>query len=171
MFATGRTSPVVSWLRALAAEEHRRCGGPGVGAVGMCFTGGFALAMSTEPSMLAPVLAQPSLPMGPRGKRSIDCSPSDLSVVAGRCASEGLQVMGLRFRGDSYVPDGRFAHLREHLGDAFIAVELDDSSANPDAMMSPHSTLTEHLVDQPGEPTRAALDRVLAFLGDRLLAD
>src|SRR5262245_47991966 len=43
--ATGKTSPVIDWLRALGRHEHERCGGPGIGAIGMCFTGGFALAM------------------------------------------------------------------------------------------------------------------------------
>ena len=170
-WATDRTSPVVSWLRALAADEHRRCGGPGVGAVGMCFTGGFALAMATDPTVLAPVLSQPSLPLAATRKqrRSIDCSPSDLDVVRQRCATEDLEVLGLRFRGDRLAPAERFAHLGERLGDAFVAVELDDSSANPEADMKPHSVLTEHLLDEPGQPTRAALDQVLDLFRHRLL--
>lgn len=100
VWASGKTSPVVDWLRALARDEHARCGGPGVGAIGMCFTGGFALAMATEDVLLAPVLSQPSLPMSPKGRRSIDCSAEDLEVVKGRCAAEGLQIIGMRFRSD-----------------------------------------------------------------------
>lgn len=172
VFATGKTSPVISWLRALAAAEHDRCGGPGVGAVGMCFTGGFALAMSVDDRMLAPVLSQPSLPFSitKKHKASIDIAPADLDVVKGRCAAEGLQVMGLRFKRDSFVPAERFAFLREQLGDAFIAVELDDDSANPDAAMkNPHSVLTEHLIDEPGQPTRQALDGVLELFRSKLL--
>jgi dienelactone hydrolase len=171
VLATGRTSPVIDWLRALAAHEHERCGGPGVGAVGMCFTGGFALAMAADDRILAPVLSQPSLPfaMGRRSRRSIDIAPEDMAVVKDRCAAGGLQVMGLRFRGDRLVPADRFAYLAEHLGDAFVAVELDDDDANPDAGFTPHSVLTEHLVDEPGQPTRAALDRVLDLFRTRLL--
>ncbi|MEN3272111.1 MAG: hypothetical protein V7636_872, partial [Actinomycetota bacterium] len=91
VFATGKSSPAITWLRALAKSEHERCGGPGVGAVGMCFTGGFALAMSVDPVLLAPVLSQPSLPfsMTKKHKASIDISPSELDVVKGRCANEG----------------------------------------------------------------------------------
>lgn len=172
ILATGRTSPVVSWLRALAAHEHERCGGPGVGAVGMCFTGGYALAMATDPRLLAPVLSQPSMPVGPtaRSRRSIDISPADLEVVKGRCASEGLQVLGLRFTGDRLVPAERFRFLAEELGDAFVAVEIDDEHANPEGVMRPHSVLTEHLIDEPGQPTRAALDRVLDLFRTTLLA-
>ena len=170
-FAVGGTSPVVSWLRALAASEHERCGGPGVGAVGMCFTGGFALAMSVDDRMLAPVLSQPSMPMGltKKHRRSIDCSPRDLSIVKQRCDAEGLQVLGLRFKSDRFVPGERFDFLREQLGDAFVCVELEDVDANPESQMKPHSVLTEHLIDQEGTPTRAALDQVLELFRSKLL--
>jgi len=170
--ATGRTSPVVAWLRALAASEHERCGGPGVGAVGMCFTGGYALAMAVDDRLLAPVLSQPSMPMPltHRQRASIDISRADLDVVKQRCATQGLTVLGLRFRGDRFVPPERFEFLRRELGDAFVAVELDDDCANPEPWMRPHSVLTEHLVDEPGQPTRAALDQVLDLFRTRLLA-
>jgi dienelactone hydrolase len=172
VLATGRSSPVVAWLRALAVHEHERCGGPGVGAVGMCFTGGFALAMATDERVLAPVLSQPALPLPVTAarRRSIDISPDELEVVRGRCAAGDLQVLGLRFRGDRISPAERFAFLTEHLGGAFVAVELDDAAARPDAAVPPHSVLTEHLVDTPGEPTREALDRVLDLFRARLLA-
>ncbi|MFE3548663.1 dienelactone hydrolase family protein [Streptomyces kronopolitis] len=171
VLATGRTSPVVTWLRALAADEHERCGGPGVGAVGMCLTGGFALAMAADDRLLVPVLSQPSLPLALTRRRSaaIDISAEDLAAVRGRCEREGLQIMGLRFRGDRLVPGDRFAFLRRTLGAAFTAVELDDSAAHPDAVLPPHSVLTEHLIDAPGQPTRAALDAVLDLLRTRLL--
>ncbi|HZQ85459.1 MAG TPA: dienelactone hydrolase family protein [Acidimicrobiales bacterium] len=173
VFATGKTSPAVAWLRALAAAEHERCGGPGVGAVGMCFTGGFALAMSVDQRMLAPVLSQPSLPfsLNKAHKHSIDISPADLDIVKHRCAAEGLKVIGLRFKSDSFVPEERFQFLREELGDAFVAVELEDDAANPEAVMKPHSVLTEHLIDAPGQPTRDALDKVLDLYRTKLLVN
>lgn len=172
VLATGRSSPVVDWLRALAASEHERCGGPGVGAIGMCFTGGFALAMATDDRLLAPVLSQPSMPfgIGAARRRSIDISPEELEVVKGRCAAEGLKVIGMRFTGDRLVPPERFDFLREQLGDAFVAIELDDDAAKPDAAVPPHSVVTEHLVDEPGEPTRDALDTVLELFRERLLS-
>lgn len=170
LFAVGRTSPAIPWLRALARHEHERCGGPGVGAVGMCLTGGFALAMATDEVVVAPVLSQPSLPLaiGRRRASTTDISDEDLSVVEQRCAA-GLPVLGLRFRGDRASPGARFEGLRQRLGDAFVAVELEDSAANPDGTGPPHSVLTEHLVDREGEPTRAALEEVLALFRARLL--
>ncbi|MGW6984491.1 dienelactone hydrolase family protein [Streptomyces sp. NPDC054932] len=173
LLATGRSSRVVGWLRALAAAEHERCGGPGVGAVGMCLTGGFALAMATDERLVAPVLSQPSLPLACTASRAgaIDISPEDLAVVRGRCEREGLQVMGLRFHGDRLVPGDRFAYLRRELGEAFVAVELDGSAANPESVLAPHSVLTEHLIDEPGQPTRQALDAVLDLFRARLLGE
>ncbi|GAB3669117.1 dienelactone hydrolase family protein [Actinocorallia lasiicapitis] len=171
LFATGRTSPVVKWLRALAAQEHERCGGPGVGAIGMCLTGGFALAMAVDDRLIAPVVAHPSLPLAltPRQRASIDISPSDLAKVRKRCDA-GLTVLGLRFRSDRLVPDERFAFLRRTLGEAFVAIELDDAAANPRGLMRPHAPVTDHLIDEPGEPTRDALDQVLDLFRTRLLA-
>ena len=173
ILATGRSSPITTWLRALAEQEHERCGGPGVGAVGMCFTGGFALAMAADDRLIAPVLSQPSLPFGltKRHTENIDISPDELATVKGRCAAGDLTVLGLRFEGDKLSPPQRFRWLREQLGDAFTAIEIPDSAARPESPMPPHSVLTEHLIDAPGEPTRAALDEVLDLFRRRLLSE
>ncbi len=170
--AAGKSSRVVDWLRALAQQEHRTCGGPGVGAVGMCFTGGFALAMAVDPIVLAPVLSQPSLPfpVSKKHKSSIDASAADLDVVARRCANDGLTVIGLRFDQDPYVPEERFRFLEDRLGDGFVAIELPQSDGNPRGPLPHrHSVLTGDLIDEPGEPTRDALDQVLELFRTKLL--
>ncbi|GEE02057.1 putative dienelactone hydrolase [Gordonia spumicola] len=172
ILATGRSSRVVTWLRALARHAHAECRGPGVGAIGMCVSGGFALGMAVDDVMLAPVLSQPSLPLGvtPGRRRNIDISPADLACVRDRCAKQGLEVFGARFDGDMLVPGDRFAFLRDQLGDNFIGVELPDSAANPTALIPPHSVVTEHLIDEPGEPTRDTLDAIIAFFQRKLAA-
>ncbi|MGH9211017.1 MAG: dienelactone hydrolase family protein [Acidimicrobiales bacterium] len=170
---TGRTSPVVAWLRALARYEHERCGGPGVGAVGMCFTGGFALGMAVDEVMLAPVLSQPSLPfpVSKRHKRDLGVGDADLARVKERAAG-GLEVLGLRFSCDNVAPGERFARLRAELGDAFVGVEIDSAPDNRHGIRKrAHSVLTEDLVDEPGHPTRDALDQVLDLFRRRLLAE
>lgn len=171
VLATGRSSPITEWLRALARHEHQACGGPGVGVVGMCFTGGFALAMMVDDTVLAPVLSQPSLPfpLVPGMRRDLGISGADLARVKER-VDEGICVLGLRFTGDKMVPGERFARLREELGDGFVAVEIDSSPGNEWGIPRlAHSVLTEHLVDEPGHPTRDALDQVLALFRERLL--
>lgn len=165
-----RTQPAVHWLRALAAKAHQECGGPGVGAVGMCFTGGFALAMAVEPAVLAPVLSQPGLPapLSARKKAALGLDPDDLGAVKAR-TDGGLCVLGLRFSADRGSPGERFARLRQEFGAAFEGIEIDSSEGNPHGIKSTaHSVLTVDLVDEPGHPTRAALDRVVSFLAQRL---
>jgi dienelactone hydrolase len=162
MFARGQSSPVVTWLRKLAAFEHTRCGGPGVGAVGMCMTGGFALAMLVEPSVIAPVLSQPSLPVaiGPLRKTraaGIDISGTDLATVKQRLADDAdLCVLAYRFSEDPLVPEARFRFLQGELGDRFRATTF------PSATRQDHSVLTEALQQQ-------ALNEVLAFFDSRLV--
>jgi dienelactone hydrolase len=170
VLATDRTSPVIGWLRALAARAHDECGGPGVGAVGMCFTGGFALGMMVDERMRAPVLSQPStpFPLGRRRSAAVGISDADLAVVRRRAAG-GACVLGLRFTEDPAVPAARFASLRRELGDAFIAVEIDSSPGNAFGIpRNAHAVLTVHYVDEPGHPTYEAMRRVLNLLTEKL---
>jgi dienelactone hydrolase len=170
-FARGRPSPVTGWLRALARQAHEECGGPGVGAVGMCFTGGFALAMAVDRRMLAPVLSQPSLPypVSAANRSDLGLDTASLARVKERCADEGLCVLGLRFTGDKASPPERFERLRRELGDGFVGVEIPSSTTPSNTPIGPHSVLTEDLVDEPGHPTRDALDKVLDLFRTKLL--
>jgi dienelactone hydrolase len=172
-FAANESSPVTAWLRSLARLAHGECGGKGVGAIGMCWTGNFALSMMLEPAMLAPVLSQPSLPLNdPAG---MHIAPEELAAVKERRQREDLTVMAYRFEGDAFCRAQRFAAYAEALGDRFIGRVLPDSSANKDlpdffkgAVPNPHSVVTVHLVDRQGEPTAAARDEILSFFAQRL---
>jgi dienelactone hydrolase len=166
-FAADASSPVTEWLRALAAHAHPVCGGRGVGAIGMCFTGNFALSLMVEPAVRAPVLSQPSLPIGRRGGMHI--APDELARVKERMEREDLTVLAYRFAGDAFCRAERFAAYEQALGDRFVGRVLPDSAANPDAQMkNPHSVVTAHLIDEEGQPTRRALDEILAFFRERL---
>ncbi len=176
-WATDRSSPIVDWLRALAKKAHADCGGRGVGAVGMCFTGNFALAMMTEPAVVAPVLSQPSLPlpMGPGARKrgaAIGVSPAELKCARRRLEDEDLTMLALRFEGDSYVPPERFEALRAALGPRLETVELDPKDAAPNRLMPmAHSVLTLHLKDDdPDGPTKRLEQRVIAFFKQRTAA-
>ncbi|MEU2514235.1 dienelactone hydrolase family protein [Streptomyces syringium] len=172
-FAGGGTSPVTTWLRGLARRAHAECGGPGVGAIGLCFTGNFALTMAMEPAVIAPVVNHPSLPLDdPAG---LEMSDEDARTVRDRVSREGLKVLAYRFDNDRWCTGRRFAAYRELLGDAFDGRVLPGSSANTtpppffrDMVGTPHSVVTAHLVDEDGHPTQKARDEILAFLADRL---
>jgi dienelactone hydrolase len=169
----GTSSPVTQWLRALARQAHGECGGPGVGAIGMCWTGNFALTMMLEPSVIAPVLSQPSLPLDKPA--ALEISPEDLAAVKKRLDQENLKVLAYRFEGDKFCKAERFAAFREALGQRFVARVLPDSAANKDLapffaqhVTTPHSVVTAHLIDEAGQPTIAARDEILAFFSERL---
>jgi len=166
-FRANSSGPAAQWLRALARLAHEEAGGKGVGAIGMCFTGNFALSMMLEPAMLAPVLSQPSLPMNdPAG---LHIAPDELKAVKARMDKEDLTVLAYRFEGDSFCRAARFAAYQEALGDRFIGTVLPDDSANKNSPMAmPHSVVTHHLIDEEGQPTRKAKDDILAFFAKRL---
>src|SRR3954454_22828376 len=171
--AAGQSSPVTHWLRELAHLAHRECGGRGVGAIGMCFTGNFALTMMLEPAMLAPVLSQPALPL--KEPAGLEIAPEEIKAVRDRLEREDLTVLAYRFAGDKICRAERFAAYAAALGDRFVARTLPDSGANADVspffaarVPFPHSVVTQHLIDAAGEPTIAARDEILAFFARRL---
>ena len=172
-FAGKGASPVTSWLRALARAAHEECGGLGVGAIGMCWTGNFALSMMLEPAMLAPVLSQPSLPLDAADK--LESSEEELAAVRARLDKDGLAVLAYRFAGDRICTAQRFAAYQKALGPRFDGRTLPDEAANADVppffekhVNTPHSVTTVHLVDRKGEPTIQARDEILEFFRARL---
>lgn len=171
-FATNARRPFADWLRALARDVAARTPGPGVGVIGMCFTGGFALAAAVDDVVLAPVVSQPSVPMplGAARRRDPGLSEDELATVVQRTTEAGLCVLGLRFSEDTVAGRERFATLRARLGDAFEVIELDSSPGNPDGFTKrAHSVLTAEVRESPGNQALAARARMVAFLTERLV--
>jgi dienelactone hydrolase len=171
VLAANESSPVIDWLRALARHAHEQCGGKGVGAVGMCLTGNFALAMMLNAPIIAPVLSQPSLPfsIGKRRTAALHASPEEIAAAHDKIDNHVARILGLRFKGDPMCKAARFASLRSEFGPAFEGIEIGDQFANPNGSPPPHSVLTRHLIDAEGQPTRDALTRTLSFLRQQLI--
>lgn len=170
-FATDRQRPVTQFLRALARDLNAKTPGKGVGVIGQCLTGGFALAAAVDDAVLAPVLSQPSapIPLTPRQRRDPGLSEAELGRVADRAANEGLCALGLRFSEDKMAPGDRFATLKSRLGDAFEVIEIDSSPGNPHGLSRmAHSVLTDQVPEADGHPAYEARKRVVAFLNERL---
>lgn len=169
--ATNADRPVAHFLRALARDLNEQTPGKGVGVIGQCFTGGFALAAAVDDSVLAPVLSQPSLPLPltPKQRRDPGLSEAELKIVERRAANDGLCALGLRFSEDPLVPAARFKTLKDRLGDAFEVIEIDSRKGNEHGFTKmAHSVLTLELRHREGYPTDTALKRVVAFLKERL---
>jgi dienelactone hydrolase len=170
-FATNKQRPVSLFLRALARDLNASTPGKGVGVIGECFTGGFALAAAVDDSVLAPVLSQPSvpLPLGLARRRDTGLSEPEMTTIADRCANDGLCAMGLRFSEDKMSPRERFTALKERLGDAFEVIEIDSGPGNEGGFSKmAHSVLTEEVREVDGQPAYEARKRVVEFLTQRL---
>lgn len=170
-FATNKPRPVSLFLRALARDLNASTPGKGVGVIGQCFTGGFALAAAVDDSVLAPVLSQPSvpLPLGRARRRDTGLSEPEMATIADRCANDGLCAMGLRFSEDRIVPRERFAAIKERLGDAFEIIEIDSGPGNEGGFSKmAHSVLTDEIREVDGQPAYEARKRVVDFLTARL---
>jgi dienelactone hydrolase len=175
-FEANKSGKIADYLRDLCRVAHARCGGPGVGALGMCFTGNFALALAVDPAVIAPVLCQPSLPaaltaaLTAEMRAGLHLSPAELAVVKKRIKTEDLSVLGVRFTHDVMCPKARFDRLRSELGAGFEAIEIDSGPGNAHGIPRiAHSVVTIDLVDREGHPTRQALERIIGYFQEKLL--
>ncbi len=148
----GVSSIVTRWLMALARQAHAECGGRGVGAIGMCFTGNIALTMMLESVVLAPLLSQPSLPLdNPVG---IEISPDEIEAVRERLDRDDLTVLAYRFEGDAFCQAERFATYKRALGDRFVARVLPDSAAKSGCPVLLRETRNDTTQRGHGSPDR-----------------
>jgi len=173
-FARNADRPIAEYVRALARDLHTRAGGRGVGVVGMCFTGGFALASAVEPAVLAAVGSQPTVPfpISAAHRRDLGMSEREQAVVAERVRTEDVCLVGLRFSEDSASPGARFAELEKAFGPGWRAIPLNSEPGNPHGIgRREHSVLTSADVETPGHPTHEARAQVTAFLRHRLLGE
>ena len=128
----------------------------------------------TDDAVLAPILSQPSLPIGlsKRSHRDLATSPDDLAIAEKRSKEEDIPVMGLRFTCDPYCREDRFAALTERFGERFRKIEIDSGPNNPHGLsLLSHSVLTIHRVrEEESHPTQQAYRAVIAFLHEQLSA-
>jgi dienelactone hydrolase len=170
-FALGKEAPIAEWLRALARHAHTINGGPGVGAVGMCFSGGFALAMMADESVIAPVLSQPSMPFSLSKKHKYDCdvNKEDIPKIKQHMEDHDICLLGVKFSHDVLSPNDRFKFLKDTFGDRFEGINIDSSPGNPHSNKRiAHSVLTRDFVDEKAHPTYQAFEKVLALFKKQL---
>lgn len=170
VLANRRKSPVTDWLRALCRRMQEETGGP-VGAIGMCLTGGFVLALMVDESVAAPVLSQPSHLGGMfKDARATLGMPAEVvNEAVARAKRDDIPVLGLRFGKDMMCTQERFDKLSELFGENFRRIEIDRSLYAKHRIKNiAHSVLTLEFVDRPGHPTRDAYEQVVGFLHERL---
>ena len=170
-FATNAHRPITDYIRAVAANLASRTPAPGVGVIGMCFTGGFALAAAVSDDVLAAVMSQPSVPLPLGRARQLDpgLSAKEMDRVVERANAGEVCGLGLRFTEDPANSRARFDGIKRRLGDAFEYIQLDSSDGNAGGFQSSaHSVLTGEVREDPPNPAFWARERVVEFLHKQL---
>ncbi len=166
-FARHSARPVSVFLRALAADLAASTGRR-VGVVGMCFTGGFALATAVDPAVAAAVMSQPSVPfpIGSARVADIGLSDSERTEVVGR---QDLALLSLRFSEDQACRHARFQTYAQAFGERIELIELDSRPGNPDGFgKRAHAVLTHEVRADPPNSAYLARERVVEFLRQAL---
>jgi dienelactone hydrolase len=166
LMATDASSPVADWLRLLCRQVRDTRGVDGVGVIGMCLTGNFAITLIGDDSVLAAG--------GVTTRHALLQSKGALHMSSQEIASsrEALETKGamrvLRFEDDplSTVEKSECIHRTFN----------DDAHERVREIVLPgkgHSVLTLDFVDEAGHPTHEALQNVLDYFAAKLrtLAD
>jgi dienelactone hydrolase len=175
--ARGKRSPIVDWLRSLSEKLHKESDGR-VGVVGMCLTGGFALAMAVDDYIAGPVMAHPALPFGIGSRRRSDLglSREQLTAIQNRA---DLRILGVRFSSDLIAPAPRFARMEAEFGERFTRTELPSGCRSPlglppwehSVLASPRLRSTKPKDARARAELERVVDEVLDFLNTQLAQD
>lgn len=166
VLAARQSSPIADSLRDLGRKLYGTTGGRGIGAIGLCITGNFALALMADPFVLAPVIAEPSLPLGFTNsqKCGLHISDDQLRIVRDR-VSAGTKILGVRFSEDKLCPKQRFARLLSEIAEGFECIEINSCRGNGFGIpVKAHSVFTREFVDGDQHPTKMAFERLISFL-------
>jgi dienelactone hydrolase len=170
LFLNSGDSPLLKWLRSYGRQIYAQNGNKGIGVIGLCLTGNFAISMLADEQVLASVSSEPALPFGltSTSRSDIGVSEADLTGVMAR-NTESAPLMCLRFSNDQLSPRARFEAIQDKFSANLLGIEIDSSPGNSHGIpRNAHSVLTKDFCDQAGHPTREALDGVIRFLKERL---
>lgn len=161
LLARNRSSPVVNWLKALCRQLKADHDVPGIGVIGMCLTGNFAISLMADDSVLAAVGSQPSMPLF--SQKSLHMSDRDISDIRARLDENG-PMLAYRFAGDVLCTAAKFEALDKAFNDDAERIRLNTIPGKK------HAILTAHFIDGEGSPTVKALNEIIDYFGERLTA-
>jgi dienelactone hydrolase len=157
----GGTGAIVEWLRGLADAEFASTNGRPVGVIGMCFSGGFALGMITNPHVKAAVMSQPALPAVFSLRHSdLGLSKEDLEDIHDLVGKGGC-IRAMRFTRDWKSPPARMKLIHKEFPDAECC-EIKSEKR------SLHSVLALAVDAPTGSELGRALRATIAFLDRHL---
>ena len=160
LFEANGASPLVDWLKALCRDVKKRSQTKGVGVIGMCLTGNFAISLMSDESVLAAVSSQPSMPL---------LKPTKLHMSA-------AEIGTIRQRIDDTAPIHAYRFAKDPMCTAEKYHAIENAFNDPDATRvithtlpgKGHSVLTLDFVNESGHPTRDGLNDILAYFSVQL---
>ncbi len=161
IFARNQSSPVVEWLKALCRDARERYDVSGVGVIGMCLSGNFAISLMADDSVLASVASQPSLPLF--SQKSLHMSDADIAAVSQRLDSRG-PMLSFKFQGDKLCTQAKFDAIDSAFNGDKERIKLTQIPGNK------HALLTAHFIEGENSPTQQVLTEVIAYFSDKLHA-
>ena len=160
LFAANRSSPIVDWLKALCNDVRDSRSVGGVGVIGMCLTGNFAISLIGDDSVLAAVASQPAMPF--HKQAALHMSPQEIDRARTALDKKGPMI-AYRLAEDRLTTRAKF--------DCIHAAFNDEGKERIKLETLPgkgHPVLTLDFVDEEGHPTRAALDSVISYFDKQL---
>lgn len=160
-------SRVLTWLHALATDIAKRHAGMRMGAIGMCLTGSFPLALMDIPQMYAGVMSQPALPLGRKTLAEREGLGLTQAEIDRALAQAKARFLALRFSADRLCTADRFKRLEDLLKDR-LDTEVIDSGPGTTLPDQAHAVLTGWYEGTADTPTRHAFEKVVALLKAQL---
>ena len=160
LMTSNASSPISDWLRLLCREVRDSRSVGGVGVIGMCLTGNFAITLIGDDSVLAAVASQPAMPFFKQG--ALHMSQTEIAITRQALEAKGPMRV-LRFEDDPLSTVEK--------SDCIHRTFNDDGHERVKEIVIPgkgHSVLTLNFVDEAGHPTREALNNVLAYFAENL---
>ena len=155
-------SQTISWLRGLCRHLKSDADGK-IGVIGMCMSGGFALAMAVEDGVAAPVMGHPTRAFRRGGANTnpkiIGISERTVDYACNEIIRQDKKIMGFRLPFDQFSPNRIMDRLDDRLGDRLEvfqpkAFECFRNGPNP----FKHSLLTSSYPSKPEtKPNNAAV--------------
>ena len=160
LFSAHQSSPIVDWLSALFNEIRETREAAGVGVIGMCLTGNFAISLIGDDSVLAAVASQPAMPL--HKQDALHMSEGEIARSSEALDEKG-PMLAFRFRGDKACGAKKFECIHETFNtEGKERIRLNTLPGKG------HSVLTLDFVDEAGHPTYEALSAVIDYFSKHL---
>ena len=178
----GVSSPVTTWLRALAAHISQNSAGARMGAIGMCLTGAFAIPLVIDPHVAAAVAAQPSVPLSPlftafgigseKKLSRLNVSDAEISEARARLDAGVASLLSVRCRADRICPRAKIERLQREFPTGLEVREYGEVDERNSIGERPHATFTKEYRLAPNASanhhSRRAFADLVAFLNAHL---